>query len=204
MSDEQQPRPEWIFPGEKKSNKGRIWLIVGLSALALAIIGVLLFFLIPRDGEPAPTTSPSATATISTSPSATPTPSPAITTPTPSPVPTPTTAPAPTQPPVPDPDLETFAGKVQPRLDDGVRGLQLVKDNMDLGAEIIDSLQNDAAALSDTPAPSSISGQWSDAVAEYASELSELHAAYDNGGSPQEPLDAAIAALQKVRDIAGL
>ena len=42
MSDEQQPRPEWIFPEEKKSNKGRIWLIVGLSALALAIIGVLV------------------------------------------------------------------------------------------------------------------------------------------------------------------
>lgn len=197
MSDEQQPRPEWIFPEEKKSNKGRIWLIVGLSALALAIIGVLLFFLIPRDGEPAPTTSPSASAT--TTPTSTPSPTATATS-----APTPTTEPAPTQPPVPDPDLDTFRGQVQPRLDDATRGLQLVKDNMDLGAQIVDSLQNDAAALSDTPAPSSISGDWSDAVSQYASKLGELRAAYDNGTDLQAPLDAAGSALQKVRALVGL
>ncbi|GEK84960.1 hypothetical protein [Microbacterium aerolatum] len=197
MSDEQQPRPEWIFPEEKKSNKGRIWLIVGLSALALAIIGVLLFFLIPRDGEPAPTTSPSASAT--TTPTSTPSPTATATS-----APTPTTEPAPTQPPVPDPDLDTFRGQVQPRLDDATRGLQLVKDNMDLGAQIVDSLQNDAAALSDTPAPSSISDDWSDAVSQYASKLGELRAAYDNGTDLQAPLDAAGSALQKVRALVGL
>ena len=199
MSDEQQPRPEWIFPEEKKSNKGRIWLIVGLSALALAIIGVLLFFLIPRDGEPAPTTSPSATATTTPTPTSTPSPTATATS-----APTPTTEPAPTQPPVPDPDLDTFRGQVQPRLDDATRGLQLVKDNMDLGSQIVDSLQNDAAALSDTPAPSSISGDWSDALSQYASKLGELRAAYDNGTDPQAPLDAAGGALQKVRALVGL
>lgn len=198
MSDGQQPRPEWIFPEEKKSNKGRIWLIVGLSVLALAIIGILLFFLIPRGGEPAPTISPSASATTPT-PTVTPSPTATATS-----APTPTTEPVPTQPPAPNPDLDTFRGQVQPRLDDATRGLQLVKDNMDLGAQIIDSLQNDAAALSDTPAPSSISGDWSAAVSQYASKLSELRASYDNGTDPQAPLDAAGTALQKVRALVGL
>lgn len=200
MRDEQQPRPEWIFPEEKKSNKGRTWLIVGLSVLALAIIGVLLFFLIPRESEPTPTVSPSATATAAT-PSPTSTPS---QTPTATSAPTPTTEPAPTQPPAPDPDLDTFRVQVQPRLDDATRGLQLVKENMDLGAQIVDSLQNDAAALSDTPAPRSISDEWSEAVGEYASTLADLRAAYDDGADPKVPLDAVDSALHGVRTVVGL
>lgn len=199
MSDEQQPRPEWIFPEEKKSNKGRIWLIVGLSVLALAIVGTLLFFLLSRGGEPAPTASPSASATTSPTPTSTPSPTATATS-----APTPTTEPAPTQPPAPDPDLDTFRGQVQPRLDDATRGLQLVKDNMDLGAQIVDSLQNDAAALSDTPAPGSISDKWSEAVGEYASALADLRAAYDDDADPRVPLDAVAAALQSVRAIVGL
>ncbi|CAH0133946.1 hypothetical protein [Microbacterium sp. Bi121] len=194
MSDGQ-PRAEWIFPEEKKSNKGRIWLIVGLSVLALAIVGTLLFFLLPRDGEPTPSPSPSASSSATASPSPTSAPTPTS---------TPTSEPVPTQPPAADPDMDTFVGKVQPRLDDGVRGLQLVQDNMDLGAQIVDSLQNDAAVLSDTPAPSSLAADWSDAVSQYASRLGDLRAAYDNGSDPQAPLDAASAALQKVRALVGL
>ncbi|WP_194422101.1 hypothetical protein [Microbacterium abyssi] len=194
MSDGEQPRPEWIFPEEKKSNKGRNWIIVGLSVLALAIIGVLLFFLLPHDREPAPTVSPSASAT---------TPAP-TSTPIPTPTATATSTPAPTQPPVPNPDLESFAGQVQPRLDDAVRGLELVTQNMDLGAQIVDSLQNDAAALSDTAAPSSIASDWTDAVSKYASTLGELRAAYDDGTDPQASLDAAGAALQQVRTLVGI
>lgn len=197
MSDEQ-PRPEWIFPEEKKSNRGRIWLIVGLSVLALAIVGALLFFLLPREGAPAPSPSPTAS---STAPSPTPTSEP---TPTPTSVPTSTSEPVPSQPPVADPDMDVFVEKVRPRLDDGVRGLQLVRDNMDLGAQIVDSLQNDAAVLSDTPAPSAISSDWSNAVVDYASKLSALRSAYDNGSDPQAPLDAAGTALQQLRAVAGL
>lgn len=58
MSDEQQPRAEWIFPEQKKSNKGRIWLIVGLAVLAVAIVATLLFFFLPRGGEPGADTEP--------------------------------------------------------------------------------------------------------------------------------------------------
>ncbi|HWK77251.1 MULTISPECIES: hypothetical protein [unclassified Microbacterium] len=195
MSDGQ-PRAEWIFPEEKKSNKGRIWLIVGLSVLALAIVGTLLFFLLPRDGEPTPSPSPSASSSATTSPSPTSAPTPTS---------TPTSEPVPTQPPpAPDPDVDAFVAQVQPRLDDAVRGLQLVRDNMDLGAQIVDSLQNDAAVLSDTPAPSSLAADWSDAVSQYASKLADLRAAYDNGSDPQAPLEAASTALQKVRAVAGL
>jgi hypothetical protein len=192
MSDAEQPRAEWVFIEQKKSNKGRIWLIIGLSVLVVAIVGALLFFLLPRGGAPVPTPSPSAsesaTVTPSTAPSATPEPS----------------EPPATQPPAPDPDNDEFTAQVKPRLDDAVRGLQLVRDNVDLGAQIVDSLQNDAAALSDTPAPSSIASDWSDAVSEYASQLDELRAAYDNGSDPQESLTTAETALTNLRSLAGL
>lgn len=204
MSDEQ-PRPEWIFPEEKKSNTGRIWLIVGLSVLALLIVGALLFFLLPRGdaAEPAPSPSASASDRPTKTPSPTASPTPTLT-PTAPPTVEPTNEPVPTQPPPADPDLETFVGQVQARLDDGVRGLQLVTDNMDLGAQIVDSLQNDAAVLSDSPAPSSIASDWSSAVAEYGSRLADLRAAYDGGADPSGPLDAARSALAQVRAVVGL
>ena len=201
MSDAEQPRAEWVFIEQKKSNKGRIWLIIGLSVLAVAIVGALLFFLLPRGGAPVSTPSPSAS--TSARPSPTPTASP-TSTPSQTPTATPTVEPVPTQPPGPEPDVDAFTEEVGPRLDDAVRGLQLVKDNIELGAQIVDSLQNDAAVLSDTPAPDSISANWGDAVSQYASKLSELRAAYDNGADPQRSLDAASTALQNVRSVAGL
>ncbi|MCC2029337.1 hypothetical protein KEC56_07375 [Microbacterium sp. YMB-B2] len=197
MSDGQ-PRPEWIFPEEKKRDKGRIWLIVGLSVIALAIVGTLLFFLLPREGAPVPSPSPTASSTTSS-----PTPT-SDSTPTPTSAPTSTSEPAPSQPPAADPGMDVFVEKVRPRLDDGVRGLQLVQDNMDLGAQIVDSLQNDAAVLSDTPAPSSVAAEWSDMVTQYSSKLGDLRAAYDNGSDPHAPLEAASTALQKVRALVGL
>jgi hypothetical protein len=192
MSDEQQPRAEWIFP-EKKRNRGRIWLVVGIVIAVLIIAAVVTFFLIPRGGTPTPTVSPTETRSSTPSPTSTPTSAP-----------TPTTDPVPTQPPAPSPDIETFTAQVQPRLDDAVRGLQLVRDNLDLGAQIVDSLQNDAATLSDTPAPETIAGEWTDAVSHYMSTLGELRSAYDNGSDPQTPLSAAEAALTKVRAVVGL
>ena len=191
MSDERQSEAVWVFP-EKKRNKVRIWLIIGLSTLALVIVSVVLFFILPRNGAPELSPSPS-------SASATPSP-----TPTSSPLPTPTPEPIQTQPPLPNPDVDTFVGQVQPLLDDAVRGLQLVKENMDLGAQIVDSLQKDAEVLSDTPTPSSISEDWSDAVVQYAAKLRDLRAAYESGSATPESLDASNEALQNVRSVVGL
>lgn len=190
MSDEQ-PRAEWIFPEEKKSNAGRVWLIIGLSIAALIIVAVVLFFIIPRGTTPDP--EPSA------SPTATPSPSASETT-EPEPSPTPVTTP----PPVPDPDLDTFAAEVQPRLDDATRGLDLVANNLDVGAQIVESLQQDAEILSGAAAPSSIADVWSTAVADYASKLSALHAAIDDGSEPQAALDAARSSLSALRGVVGL
>ena len=199
MSDEQQPGPEWIFAEQKSRDKGQIWSIVGIVVFGLLIVGALLFFLIPRgeDLSPSPTSTP--TPTTTTTPTASPTPTPSS----PSTA-VPTGEPQPTQPAVPDPDLDTFAAQVQPRLDDAVHGLDLVSNNLDLGAQIVDSLQQDTTILSDTPAPSSIADDWSAAVAQYATKLVELRATYDNGSDPQPTLDAATAALQKVRALVGL
>lgn len=189
MSDEQQPRAEWIFPEQKKSRKGRIWLIIGLVVAVIAIAAVLLFFLIPRGGTPGPDSSASPSPSLT--PSASPSPSDST-----EPEPEPSTDPTP--PPAPDPDLETFTSQVQPRLADATRGLDLVQDNMDVGAQIVDSLQQDADVLSDTAAPSSMADDWSAAVSEYAGALKDLRAALDGGSEPQAALDAARAALSRL------
>jgi cytoskeletal protein RodZ len=192
MSDEQQPRAEWIFPAEKKRNRGRMWLIIGIVIAGLIIAAVVAFFLIVRGGAATPTARPTTTdSSVPTPPSST------------TPTETSPTDPAPTPPPAPSPDIETFTAQVQPRLDDAVRGLQLVRDNLDLGAQIVDSLQNDAATLSDTPAPESVAAEWTDAVAQYMTRLNELRSAYDDGSDPQAPLSAAEAALTRVRAVVG-
>ncbi|MDP3951882.1 hypothetical protein [Microbacterium sp.] len=196
MSDEQQPRAEWIFPEQKKSNKRRIWLIVGLSVLALAIVGALLFFFLPRGAEPEPTPSPTATKT------ATPTPTP---TSTPTPAPDSTTDPEPTAPPVPDPDLATFAAQVQPRLDDASTGLTIAAGSSGQeAAQVVESLQQDAGRLSDAAAPSSISSAWYEGVGRYNGRLGELRGAIESGSDTQGAMDAATAALQELRTLVGL
>ena len=80
MTDEPQPDLRWAPLEPKPRNRGRVWLIVGLVVAALVIVGVLLFFLLPRgesptpgaSGSPSPTASPSASPSMS--PSASPTP----------------------------------------------------------------------------------------------------------------------------------
>ncbi|WP_033104740.1 hypothetical protein [Microbacterium profundi] len=200
MSDEQQPRAEWIFPEPKQSNKGRIWLIVGLSVLALAIVGALLFFFLPRDGEVSPTPSPTATKTPTPTPTFTPTP-----TPTAIPTADPTTAPEPTPPPVPDPDIATFAAQVQPRLDDASTGLSIAAGSSGQdAAQVIETLQQDAGHLSDAAAPSSISSAWYEAVGQYSARLGELRGAFEGGGDTQSAMGAATAALQELRTLVGV
>lgn len=194
MSDERQPEAVWVFP-EKKTNKGRVWLIVGLSILALAIVAALLFFLLPRAEDPRPSPSPTLTST------STPSPSPSASA---EPEPEPSMTPVTTPPPAPDPDVSTFTDQVRPRLDDAVRGLDLVSDNLDVGAQIVDSLQQDAGVLSGTAAPRSLADDWSAAAADYAGTLSELREAFDNGSDPQDSLDASRTSLGKLRALVGL
>lgn len=192
MSDEQQPRAQWIFSEQKKSNKRRTWLIVGLSVLVVAIIGIVLLIVIPRNDEAAPHTSES-----------TPPPTPSMTSTT-EPEPDPSLTPMTTPPPAPDPDLSTFTIQVQPRLDDAVRGLNLLADNMDVGAQIIDSLQQDAEVLSDSMAPRSISDDWSAKVGEYSGRLGELRSTIDGGDGSYSALNAATVSLHELRLLVGL
>ncbi|MFA4897483.1 hypothetical protein [Microbacterium sp.] len=204
MSDEQQPRAEWIFPEQKQSNKGRIWLIVGLSVLAIAIVGTLLFFLLPRDGQPEPTPSPTASASTTPTPTVTPT-----VTPTPTPTTPPTVAPPEepetTPPPVPDPDVPTFAAQVQPRLDDAATGLRIVSDASGQDAvQVIETLQQDAGHLSGAAAPSSISSEWYSAAGDYSKRLGELRGAFESGSGTQSALDSATTSLQRLRALVGL
>ncbi|MGM7666307.1 hypothetical protein [Microbacterium sp. A93] len=209
MSQEHQPEAVWVFPEEKKSNKGAVWLIVVLSVLVVAIVGVLLFYLLPPAGDPEPTPSPSssesATPTPTPTPSATPTPTPTPTAvPTPTPTPVPTEEPVPTEPPVPDPDLGTFTAEMQPRLDDASTGLSIIAEGGEDPAQVVGNLQQDANRFSDSPAPSAIAGEWTEAVALYADRLADLTVAYENGADPAPAFDAAKAALQTLRAVVGL
>ncbi|WP_426183970.1 hypothetical protein [Microbacterium sp. TWP3-1-2b2] len=198
MSDEQQPRAEWVFPEQKKTNKKRIWLIVGLSVLAVAIVAALLFFLLPRGGEPEPTPTPTDTASSSPTPTATPTD-------TPTPTAAPTQEPGTTPPPVPDPDIPTFAAQVQPRLDDASTGLTIAADlSGQEAAQVVESLQQDAGRLSDAAAPSSISSAWYAGVGQYSARLGELRSAFESGSNTQSAMDAATAALKDLRALVGL
>lgn len=198
MSDEQQPRAEWVFPEQKKTNKKRIWLIVGLSVLAVAIVAALLFFLLPRGGEPEPTPTPTGTASSSPTPTATPTDAP-------TPTAAPTQEPGTTPPPVPDPDIPTFAAQVQPRLDDASTGLTIAADlSGQEAAQVVESLQQDAGRLSDAPAPSSISSAWYEGVGQYSARLGELRSAFEGGSNTQSAMDAATAALKDLRALVGL
>jgi len=198
MSDEQQPRAEWVFPEQKKTNKKRIWLIVGLSVLAVAIVAALLFFLLPRGGEPEPTPTPTDTASPSPTPTATPTDTPA-------PTAAPTQEPGTTPPPVPDPDIPTFAAQVQPRLDDASTGLTIAADlSGQEAAQVVESLQQDAGRLSDAAAPSSISSAWYEGVGQYSARLGELRGAFESGSNTQSAMEAATAALKELRALVGL
>lgn len=206
MSDEQRPRAEWIFPEQKKSNKGRVWLIIGLSVLAVAIVGALLFFLLPRGGEPEPSPTPTDSASATPTPTATATPTPTPTaTPTATPTVAPTQEPETTPPPVPDPDIPTFATLVQPRLDDASTGLSIAAESGgEEAAQVVDSLQQDAGRLSDAAAPSSISSAWYESVGQYNARLGELRSAIESGADAQGAVDAAAAALQNLRALVGL
>lgn len=205
--DGPQQEAVWYFP-PKKNSSGKIWLISALAGIALAIAVVFLVFVLPSgfqaDETPAPT--PSESATPSPSPTATDTPTPTPTaTPTPTPTPTPTAEPEEPAPPVPDPDVDDFAAQVQPRLDDGVTGLQYAAESGgEQAATDIGFLRADAEVLSDTPAPSSISADWSSGVSNYLTALDNLQNAYRSGSDVAGAQSTAASTLQTLRDLVGL
>ena len=192
MTDDQQPELRWAPLPPKPSNRGRIWLIVGIVVAAVAIVGVLLFLFLPRGAAPEPVASPSASATPSASP-------------TPTETAEPTEPPVQTEaPPVVDPSVEAFRTQVAPRLQDASTGLDLVESSSGQDAmSIVDQLQFDLQSLADTPAPSSIRTQWDDGLSSYSQQLTDLRSALSAGSSPAAALDGARTALQNLDDLVG-
>lgn len=212
MTDEPQPELRWAPLPPKPSNRGRIWLIVGLSIAALLVAAVLLLFLLPRGGAAMPgasgSPSPSATPTPSATASATPTPTPTPTetaTAAPTPEPTPTMTPITTPPPPADPSVGVFRDTVQGWLDDALTGLDIIGETSGQDAlSVVDTLQNDAQRLSESPPPASIESEWHAEVATYAQALSDLRAAVSAGADASGQVSSALSAVDAVRGVVGL
>lgn len=206
MTDEPQPDLRWAPLEPKPRNRGRVWLIVGLVVAALVIVGVLLFFLLPRGESPTPgaSGSPSPSASPSASPSMSPSASP---TPTQTEVPQPTAEPEPTPittpPPAADPSVDAFRGQVQGWLDDALTGLQIASETSGQDAtSVIESLQADAQRLGETAAPASIDSAWGTAVNDYIQRLSALRSEVAAGGPAS--VDSARSAVNELRGLVGL
>ncbi|MEV7609466.1 hypothetical protein AB0N61_08300 [Microbacterium sp. NPDC089320] len=203
MTDPTQPELRWAPLEPKPRNRGRVWLIVGLVVAALVIVGVLLFFLLPRGESPTPgaSGSPSPSASASASPS--PSPSASQTeAPQPTAEPEPTMTPVTTPPPVADPSVDAFRGQVQGWLDDALTGLQIVSESSGQDAtEVIASLQADAQRLGEISPPASIESAWGAALNEYSQALSALQSEAA-AGAPN--VDRASAAANQLRGLVGL
>lgn len=196
MSDEQQPDVRWAPIPPKPSNAKRVWLIVGLVVAALAIVGVLLFFLLPRGDAPDP--GASGTPTPSTSPTSSPTP-------TSTPTPEPSITPIDTPPPVVDPSIEAFRGQVGGWLGDAGRGLDIVATSSGQDAvAVVDTLQEDAQRLSEAQPPSSIETQWRDGVDGYYRSLDALRTAVTNGSGVSTAIEKSRTALAALTSTVGL
>lgn len=196
MSENTQPDLQWGPLEQKPRGRGRVWLIVGLVVAALVIVGVLLFFLLPRGESPAP----DATATASPSerpPSGSPTPGPPSDEPTAPPV---TSAPEPV-----DPTLDAFRAQVEVWLEDGVRGLDIVAATSgEDAASAVTILQEDAQRLNGVLAPSAIATEWSSAVLSYADSLVDLRQGLASESDKAAELERASSALQELRRLVGL
>lgn len=199
MSNDPQPEARWAPIPPAPRNRRRVWIVVGLAAVAVAILGVLLWFLLLRDGAPSADASPMPSATQSDSgpASASPSAEPGTTGTT-----EPTEEPSASAPPVPDPDMGTFTAQVQPRLDDAATGLDMISESSPADAvQIVDQLQQDADRLAETPAPGSIASSWYAAVGEYSSALAALRSAAEDGAGIPANVDHARDQLQKLRDL---
>jgi cytoskeletal protein RodZ len=206
MMSEPQPEYVWAYPDEKPK-RGRVWLIVGLSVLALAIAAAV-FWLFIRPSLPGAveTPTPTPSASVSASPSSTPSAT-ATATPTATPSPTASAVPSPgptaTAPPPPAaPDISDFRDKVTPVLSDAQRGLQIAgESDAAEAAQNVGFLQEDAGRLSDLVAPSSISAQWNSSLDDYSRSLQKLRTAYERGGSANSELSEATRALAALNGV---
>ncbi|MEV4774317.1 hypothetical protein [Microbacterium sp. LWH12-1.2] len=191
---EQQPELRWAPIPPKPKNSGRVWLIVALSVVALAIVGALLFFLLPRGTatpddtpSPAPSSTPTATRTATPTPTAPPSPDPVV-----------------TPPPVADPDLDAFRDQVGPWLGDALTGLDIVSESNGQDAlSVLDTLQEDAQLLSGALPPASIGAQWRDGVSAYSQRLRDVRAAVDAGSDTARAVDAAASAVGELNLLVG-
>ncbi|WP_233486851.1 hypothetical protein [Zhihengliuella sp. ISTPL4] len=200
--DEQQPEVRWapLPPAPKRT--GRVWVIVGLSVAAVAIIALVLFFVLPRDGGPAPVGSASPSPTAGASETPDPSPTSTSTAPaTPAPEPTPIT----TAPPVGDPTVDVFRDKVSGWLNSADRGLDIIAGASGQDAlPVVDSLQEDAQRLGDALPPSSIQDSWLSGVEAYAQRLTTLRSAIESGSGVSGAIDGARSAAADLRDLVGL
>ncbi|TFB17629.1 hypothetical protein E3V93_13840 [Microbacterium sp. 3H14] len=194
--DEPQPELRWAPLPPPPKTAGRVWLIVGLVVAGLAIVGALLFFLLPRGAAPSPTDSPSPSPSASANPSQTPSSSPA---------PEPGQTPQVTAPPVVDPSVEVFRERVSGWLGDAPRGLDIIAGASGQDAlPVLDTLQQDAQRMSDALPPSSIEQQWQDGVSAYATRLTQLRSAITDGSGVAAAVEAARSSVQQLRSVAGL
>ena len=183
MTDEQQPDARWAPMEPQQSNRGRIALIVTLIVAGLVVVGVLLFFLLPRGESPEPGAggSPSPSESMPGDPTDPPV----------------TTAPEPV-----DPSIDTFRDQVGFWLEDAERGLDIAAANSGPDAvQVVETLQEDAQRLSDILPPSSIATEWSDGVADYAQKLADLKTAASEGSDTTSAVDAARTSLQVLSDL---
>lgn len=194
MSTPPQPELRWAPIPPKPKNRARVWILIGSVILALAIVAALLWFFLLRGGEPGdtPTPAPSASQTASPAPSDDPSPGASE---------TPSQDPG-TPPVIPAPELDAFVTQVQPRLDDGIRGLDMLTQLSGQDAVgVVDQLQQDAQRLAETTPPSSISDAWFAGVSEYSSALTEVRAAAESGGNTADSVTTARERLQALRGL---
>ncbi|MFB4352921.1 hypothetical protein RAC69_07225 [Microbacterium sp. LS_15] len=197
MSDEQQPDLQWGPLEQRPQRRGRVWVIVGAAVAALVLVGALLFFLLPR-GEDSPrpevstTPSPSASVTEEPTPGSTAGPEPSMT-------------PVTTPPPVPDPSVDAFRDQVRGWLDDALTGIDIVSASSGQEAlGVVETLEDDVQRLSETPAPSSIQSEWSEALGDYAESLTALRAVVSDGSGTAASVESARASAEKLRAVVGL
>lgn len=206
------PQPEyvWAFPPERQRHPGRVWLIVVLSLVAVAIVGAVLWFTV--FAAPSATPSPTPTASVSPSSSASPSPSPsasASATPSATETPSPSTSPAPTpqetvsEPPAPvDPEIPAFRDQVQPRLGEANTGLDFLSTTSGPDASmLVSDLRADALRLVESPAPSSISSAWQGSVDGYLGALDALDAAIAAGSDLSAAIDNARGEIAILNDL---
>ena len=189
---EQQPELRWAPLEPKPKRTGRIWLIIGIVIIVLAVIGALLFFLLPRDDAPEPGASGSPRPSASASPS--PTTTPAL-----------PSAPETTPPAPVDPTVDAFRTQVGGWLTDAPRGLDIIASvGPDDALQVVDTLEQDARRLSDAQAPSSIDTKWREGVDAYAQRLTELRSAILAESETTGAVDAARTAVLNLQGVVGL